>query len=685
MPIQTAEIQFNDEGTPVSTAFDDVYFSNDNGLQETEYVFIQNNHLPERWLNWQYPTFVVAETGFGTGLNFLVLIKRFNEFRQQNPEHPLKQLHFISFEKYPVAREDLQRALLSWPSLAEESEQLIKQYPLAIEGCHRMTFNAGSIHLDLWLGDVNELMPTLPHSLTDSVHAWFLDGFAPSKNPDMWQDSLFHFLGKYSAPDTTFATFTAAGIVKRGLRDNGFTVEKCKGYGRKREMLRGIYTGINENEALDSKKGIGFWHRYAAEVSQPVTHVAIVGAGLAGLNCALSLVHKGIKVDLYCADSELATGASGNTQGGFYPHLTVDFTRPSQLYSQCFLFAKQRYEWLLQQGYEFQQDNCGVLLLGFNNKQEERQGKLTEKGTWPQELVRQVNTQAAESIANVSLGRGGLFLPQAGWINPKQLVQALAKAAKATGKLSIHYNKRLLSMTQQVPEQPQLSHIKWRLQWHDNSETSAPVVILATGHESAHLTHLRDIPMQAVRGQVETIKATEQSNKLSTVLCHKGYMTPALDGSHALGATFIKNDTNTEFRIEDETFNLSMLKKSLPGADWVDGLETQQQGRAGIRCSTFDHLPLMGSVPDITKQSQQYQDAYKALPTHKYPLPEDHRNVYVLTGLGSRGLCTAPLLAEALVCQITGNPLPLSQDQLNALNPNRFLIKQLVRREKDLE
>lgn len=675
MPIHTADISFNDQGTPVSSTFDDVYFSNDNGLEETRYVFIENNHLPKRWHHWQKSTFVIAETGFGTGLNFLVTLKLFKEFRRNNPNHPLKQLNFISFEKYPLQQQDLSAALQAWPELTEEADALENAYPLPIEGCHRLYFESAAIALDLWLGDVNQLLSQLPNNLNASIHAWFLDGFAPSKNPDMWQPNLFQHIALLTAPEGTFSTFTAAGIVKRGLQKVGFDIKKCKGFGKKREMLRGQLNNppILEQVFVTQCSGSRYWLRRPGTSASSLPKVSVVGGGLAGVNCALSLIEKGYPVELFHADSQLASGASGNRQGGFYPNLNIDFSRTSQFYSQSFLFALQRYRSLLKNGFKFEHDFCGVLQLAFNQKQMARQQSLVEKNVWPKALIHPLSQKEAESIADVKLNCGGLFVPHGGWINPAQLVEATAQAASVNGQCKIYPNRQLQNLTRQKDG--------WILHWQDGAATESDIVILATGHHSMSLPLIEDIPLQAVRGQVENISADGELSKLKTVLCHKGYLTPQAHGIQALGATFIKQDINTNYRVEEEHLNLQALQQSLPDCDWVNSIQLSQSGRASIRCTTPDRLPVMGNVPDIQAQKEQYWDLYKCLPAKRYPYPKQHENLFVLTGLGSRGLCTAPLLAEALACQISGKPLPLTQDQLNALNPNRVIIKQLIRRE----
>ena len=228
-----ANIEWRD-GQPYASEFQDVYFSTDNGLLETDYVFLQGNHLAERWLDSDMQTFNIAETGFGTGLNFLCAA---NTWLATSPQHAT--LHFISTEKYPLSLQDLSTALSLWPQLKAVSEPLLAQYESIISGSHTISLYDNRVQLSLLIGDATACFS----EVTSQVDAWFLDGFAPAKNPDMWQIELFQQMARLSNKSTTFATFTSAGDVRRGLMNAGFNVSKRTGFGKKREMLVGSFIG----------------------------------------------------------------------------------------------------------------------------------------------------------------------------------------------------------------------------------------------------------------------------------------------------------------------------------------------------------------------------------------------------------------------------------------------------------
>lgn len=231
--LEFAQIKWQD-GQPFSEKFEDVYFSSDNSLAETEYVFIEKNQLIARFKALQNHCFTIAETGFGTGLNFLSTWKIWQQYAPSSAT-----LHFISCEKYPITPHDLIMAHQKWPEFSDYSKKLVEQYYI-ING-NKLEFTLGNKHikLTLLLGDASTKLAQLSPSL--KVDAWFLDGFAPSKNPDMWSEALFNQMARLSHQHTTFATFTSASAVRRGLQHAGFSVAKLAGFGKKREMLAGQF------------------------------------------------------------------------------------------------------------------------------------------------------------------------------------------------------------------------------------------------------------------------------------------------------------------------------------------------------------------------------------------------------------------------------------------------------------
>ena len=236
MTIQFANIQWNEsinfKYTPYSLDFNDVYFNSVNGLQETEYVFIEHNQLKARFKSLDQATFTIIETGFGTGLNFLAIASHWLALAPHSA-----QLHYISTEKYPLKLADLIRAQNSWPQFSLIASELTQNYANLKAGNNIFNLAEGRIQLSLQVDDVLNVL-TKTTSIAD---AWLLDGFAPAKNADMWSSELFTHIARLSKTGSTFATFTSAGAVRRGLQAVGFDVKKQAGFGKKREMLNGVF------------------------------------------------------------------------------------------------------------------------------------------------------------------------------------------------------------------------------------------------------------------------------------------------------------------------------------------------------------------------------------------------------------------------------------------------------------
>ena len=683
MKSKHAQVHFNESGTPVADHFDDVYFSNDSGIDETQHVFVAGNDLAERWQQWRNPTFVIAETGFGTGLNFLVAMRAFNEFRAANPDHPLKRLYFITTEKFPLPQQDMQRALEAFPALKDEAQALASLYPMGLEGCHRLHFDNHSTTLDLWIGDVHELLPQWHSPVNGLIDAWFLDGFAPSKNPDMWTDALFSQMARLSKTGTTFGTFTAAGIVKRGLAGVGFTIKKRNGFGRKRDMLTGVFDQDNENVQHKLRLPAGPYYRYANDSLDKTSKVAVVGSGLAAATACLALVKRGISTTLYFDGDTLASGASGNPQGGFYPQLHSEASIASRIQAHSFLYARQAYDHTIEHAKacglaDVAHDFCGVIQLSFNDKVAERQNKLAAADVWPEALIKPVNSKEVSDIANLALPYSGLYIGLGGWISPPQLVTAMIEEALQSGKLTLKPNHTYVSH-EAVETTKQQVRIRFNLDSAENEEViTADHLILALGAGAVNASDFDSLSLRPVRGQVEAIPTQMPIEQLNTVLCHKGYMTPVFEGRHALGSTYVKNDLSTDVRGDETEMNLATHEQALANTDIVQALQHDGKARAATRLGSPDHQPVVGALHNFDSLKEHYTMLGVGKPLTSAPvLPSSV--VSTLTCLGSRGLTTAPLMAEVLVSSLCKEPLPLSNDLLNAVNTSRFMTREAIR------
>lgn len=642
--IKHAQIEWSDQSEPFSSLFDDHYFNTDEGINESNYVFLQGNELNKRWSDCEENLFCIAESGFGTGLNFLNSCLLFQEFLTANPDKPLKQLIFSSFEKYPLNKNDLLKALSRWPRLAPYIKPLIEQYPIALTGCHRLKLNEFNITLDLWFGDISETLATIYLPPSGLFDCWYLDGFSPNKNPEMWNQTLFKQIAASCKSDASIATFTAAGFVRRGLQEAGFAIKKRKGYGKKREMLTGRLT-IKKIETDRNKE----------------KEAAIIGGGISSACLTLALIQRGYKVTLYCKDKQLAEGASSNLQGALYPLLNAEHNCLSQLFANAFLYSRN-YIKQINKSDPFDFDLNGLLQLYYDNSASKKLDKIAQ-ANFPPELVCKKNSDETDKIAQLDINQTSLYYPLAGWLSPKQMVKAIFNKAQREGNLTLHLDHKLESFDK--------DRQGWRCHFADKTVRHKQL-ILTTAMETLNFKQCEAIPLSAARGQVTHIPTTPVLQKLKVTLCHQGYLTPVNNNLHCMGASFKRHQLNIEISQQEQLDNKQKLAKCITGKEWVKQINADHQdANAAVRCMTRDHFPYLGQVADYQKIKALY------LQTGEADAQAMLDDLFILTGLGSRGLCSAPLLAELLASQINHEPLPLNKEIVDKMSISRQWLSYL--------
>lgn len=624
--IQPARLDFDGVGTPVSAAYGDVYHAAEGGPGQARHVFLEGNGLPHRWAG--QARFVILENGFGTGLNFLATWAAW----RVDPARPAR-LHYLAVEKHPFRVEDLARLHAQWPGFADLGAPLREKWPVLTPGFHRLEFEAGQVVLTLMLGEAEACLK----QLRARVDAFYLDGFDPKKNPAMWSAPLFHRLARLAAGGATLATWCVARHVRDALAQAGFRTEKRPGYARKRDMLTGT---------LPSPPHVP-WPPAPSE-----RHALILGGGIAGCALAQRLVARGWRTDLLESHPRLAGEGSGNLAGIVRPLLSRDDNLASRLSRACFLYANRAWADLEAAGFPSRRGLGGVLQIARDAGHEGLQRTLA--AAWPKEYVWFLERDEAGARAGHPTAFGGWWFPLGGWASPPSICQALADAAGEGLNLGLGLRVDRLEWTQDG----------WRaLDARGRAIAQAPVAILASGAGAGRLAQTRGLPITPVRGQVSHVPAGRLP-ALRHALCCEGYLTPALDGVHCLGASYAY-DAGTELREEEHAGNLLRLARMLPGAE-RPLTPADLGGRVGFRAATPDRLPLAGALPD-----------------HDAPLAQDIRlkdmprqpGLYGLLGLGSRGLVWATLAAEALASQLHGDPLPLEGDLMDALDPARFRLR----------
>ena len=676
--IKTATIEWRDNA-PFCSEFDDVYYRSEqpfseHGLKETDYLFIQQNQLPKRWQNLENnfsknKTFTIGETGFGTGLNFLTACDLWLKTAPCD-----WRLKFISTEIRPISADDLQAIFDSWSVFSELSTELLENYPALTPGIHLIELAQGRIQLVLMLGEANQMLRSIAQSpdsglatyQKNPIDAWFLDGFAPAKNPELWSDEIFKSIASLSAENTTFATFTCASAVRKGLTNAGFNSEKVKGFGHKRESLKGQFKHNKPNQ----KKSVTHWFLDQQPRESANQTALVLGAGIAGCTTANALTKRGYKVHVIDRHQTVANEGSGNLQAVVYPKLSRQNDALPRINLTAMTLASRFYKSYWEQGLGSQ---CGVLLLPDSEQSQINLEQIAERYKQHTKLVTAVDNQQLRDLSGLSLAaQQGLFFPQLGWLPPQALCQQLLD----------EQNIPLISADIKQIYRCTSSH-QWLLKDPSNNTiANADILVLATAYECQQFSQTQFLSVNQLRGQVTHLSSYQAAHNLKTVICGKGYIAPTIEGVQSCGASYNKGVTTRETRIEDHHANLKMMQNTDPGlAEAIGSSDTDiLEGRANFRGTTNDYLPIVGPVPNADQFKQQYNALRRDATCIVDSLGSYFPNLYIHCGLGSRGLSYAPLTAEILAAEINGEISPLERELRLAMHPARFLIRDLKRR-----
>ena len=608
-PLVPARLAFAADGTPYSDTFDDVYHSADGGLGQARHVFLAGSDLPRRWQGRE--RFVILETGFGLGLNFLATWAAWRADPQR-----CARLHFVSCELHPFSREDLATLHARWPELAPLAAELQARWPVLTPGLHRLHLDSGRVTLTLYLGDARDGLDRL----TLRADAFYLDGFSPARNPELWSERIFHLLANLAAADATLATWSVAGHVREGLRRAGFELEKSPGFGGKRQMLRGRRTLPVPQETT------------------PNRHALILGAGIAGCSLAERLAARGWRIDLIDAADGPGQGASGNHAGVLRPLPSLDDNRMSRLTRAGSLYGWQTIARLCRDGFAPRAEACGVLHLARDGAQEGKMHKVVDALALPPAHLRYVEATEAAAIAGCTVRHGGWFFGDSGWVQPPSLCRTLLQSAEASAPLRTHFGARV----------ERIAHVdaQWQALAADGSLiAAAPTLILAAGTGVVRFAEASALPVVSARGQVSLLPAGADSPP-RVVVCCGGYVSPEIDGLRCAGATFAVDDADSTLRPADHAENLAKLDNMLPGTG--QGFDAARLGgRVGFRPASPDRLPMVGAL-------------------------DAERQLFALSGFGARGLVWSMLVAEHVASELEGEPLPLERDLADAIRAGRF-------------
>lgn len=643
MKLDPAVLTYDDAGTPYSPVYGDIYHSSDSGPGQARHVFLGGNDLPSKWAGKH--VFTIIETGFGIGLNFLATWQAW----RADPARA-ERLHFVSVEKHPFSRDTLIALHQHYAEFVALAAQLQAAWPPLISGLHRLHFDDGHVTLTLVFADAAEALP----GLRFGADAFFLDGFAPERNGEMWTPRLMKALARLARPGATVATYTMARPVRDALAKAGFVVTRRRGFGRKRDMLTACFAPRWQPRHVPP---------VAPEWSQ--RRAIVIGAGLAGAAVCERLSAHGWHVELIERNATPAAETSSLHAGAFQPQLSRDDNAASRLTRAGFLYAIERWRALEAAGHAFAWQRCGVLQIAKNAADEARMAETTIAYGYPPAYVEYVDRAIASVRAGCELKAGGWWFTQGGWMNPASLIAAQLAAAcgrdSDAPRLTVHFGKSVEAL--------KYDGDCWQALAADGSViATAPVVVLANANDAARLADLAQ-PLQRIRGQL-TYLPSHAAPSLRAVLTGTGYLLPAVEGIVVTGTSYDFDDDDPAQRATDHAGNLAQLGQLLETTT-ADIDPTTLDGSVGFRCVAPDRMPLIGELPDVAEARARSADLLGA---QAQDLPR-LKGLYGAFGYASRGLVWSALGGELIASLLEGEPPPLESDLIDAIDPARFVLK----------
>lgn len=660
-------LQFDAQGRPRSARYADVYASGDGALGQARHVFLAGNDLPRAWVGRRHYT--IVETGFGLGNNFLATWQAW----RADPARP-RRLHYYSLEKHPLQRADLRAGSatrLDDPLDAAADAlrgSLVERWPDPVIGLHRLDFDGGAVALTLVLGDAQHMIPELQLG----ADAFYLDGFAPDRNPELWTPLLLRALARLARPGATLATYTSARAVRDALASHGFECRLAPGYGHKRDMLRGCYAPrwrMRRHEPAAAYGG--------------TRQALVVGAGLAGCACAAALAGRGWQVQLLDR-AGIAAGASGLPAGLLVPLLSADDNLTSRLVRAGWRYSLAVLRALAPPATSAEPaplwTPCGVFEQATDEQHEAQLRAMLAEQRWPPSLA--LYCTAAEAAARLGRTprRGGVWFAQGGLVSAARWCEALARVAPGSGDAARIVPRddpatgRILADTSFDVAAIRSVDGDWEAADRRGRRHRAPVLVLANAAGLATLQDLRGTPLQQIGGRLSLLQAPALAD-LACAIGGDGYAIPPLLGRAAIGATyeFSPFDADVPGRADGEAAahqsNLERLTRLLaqPPAVQVSGTFAAQ------RCVAPDRLPLAGPMVDELAVADAAVRLRGARGADLPRLP----GLYCLTALGSRGLSLAPLLGELVAAQVCGEPVPIEATLAAAVDPARYTLRRL--------
>jgi tRNA 5-methylaminomethyl-2-thiouridine biosynthesis bifunctional protein len=624
-PIVPAHIVFGDGGAPpIAPAFGDVYHPRAGALEQARHVFLAGNGLPARWQG--RGRFVVLETGFGLGHNFLATWAAWRD----DPAR-CERLWFVSIDKHPPTLEDLARAHAASP-LQGLAAALVDAWPPLTPDLHTLAFEGGRVMLLLAFGDVAAWMP----QLVLDADAFFLDGFAPARNPAMWEPALLRQLAGRAAPGATAATWSVARALRDGLTSAGFDVQRAPGFGGKREMTVAHFAP-----------------RFTPRRSRPPgraapREAAIVGGGLAGAAVAQALAREGWRCTVFDRHAQPAAETSGNAGGLYHGTVAAADGVHARALRAAALHAAKHYATPLREGAVAGRGD-GLLQVGGTALEVMRE-RVARQGL-PASFAEVLDRDAASARAGVAVPAAAWWFPGGGWLEPASLVRHWLGGAAVTwrGGTAVQALVR--------------DGDRWLLRDAGGATLGrSATVVLANAHDALRLLGHPAWPLVRVRGQVTLLPAGTPGLPCPLrPLSGDGYALTLPDGRVLCGATRAPRDGDPALRATDHAYNLERLRALCGTAPDLD--PTRLDGRVGWRLTAADRLPVVGPVPAAEAVAGRERDAERV------------GGLFVCTAFGSRGITWAPLAGALIAAWAAGTPFPIGADLIDAFDPARFAVR----------
>jgi tRNA 5-methylaminomethyl-2-thiouridine biosynthesis bifunctional protein len=630
-------ISFDPQGLPYNTVYGDIYKSRAGAMDEAREVFVAGADVAGRWGDRE--RFTLLELGFGLGVNFLATLAAW-----RNDPHACRRLHFVSVEAHPADPASLARAHEALGVDGPDARRLREHWPLALPGLHRIDFADARVTLTIAIGHVHRILPIL----SVAADAFYLDGFAPARNPAMWDERTCGGLARRARPGATLATYTAAAPVRDALAAAGFEMALRRGFADKRHCLSGHYAPR--------------WRTFAppdAAPAWPRREALVIGAGLAGCATAASLARRGWRVRVLERRAGAAAEGSGQPVLADHLHLSPDDNPLARLTRAALLNAG---EWSAARP-------IGRLALAEKPENRELQRAMMARLGFPQSYARAVERDEASELAGVSLRHGGVWLPLCRVADPARLSAGWLDTAD--GLLRARYDATVARLERHGDD--------WLAIDPSGDELDrAPVIVLAVAGEASALAAADSVALRRVRGQT-TFLSSGAIGPLRTVLGGDAYACPLDGGGVLAGATFDEGHDLEPTRDADLS-NLRRLARLLTAPSdaegWVEtALASARPGEVGFRHVARDRLPLIGAMPD---ERAVRHSAAELVRNDRLPLPL-LEGLYGAFGYGSRGLLWATLGAEILAAALDGEPAPVESDLLGLIDPTRF-VRRLLRR-----